>query len=189
MDEPFAELPLAGVLELVASAQPTPGAGPSLAWTCGLAAGLVEMVSGVSLRQQPADRDAIEQRRQRAAMLRGTALTLAQADSAAYGEVLAAQRRRGEPDHASRVRDALQAAADPLVAIVEAAAEVTRLAVAAGEAVRGGARGEAIAAAELGRAVVCAGAALVELNLAGARDDPRVARVRALARDDGTMDV
>ncbi|MGH2866602.1 MAG: cyclodeaminase/cyclohydrolase family protein [Solirubrobacteraceae bacterium] len=51
----FAELAFAEIVERVAAVDPTPGAGPSLAWTCALAAALVEMVSAVSLGQQPAD--------------------------------------------------------------------------------------------------------------------------------------
>jgi formiminotetrahydrofolate cyclodeaminase len=42
----FADLSLTEIVDAVASRDPTPGAGPSLAWTCALAAGLVEMVSG-----------------------------------------------------------------------------------------------------------------------------------------------
>jgi formiminotetrahydrofolate cyclodeaminase len=177
----FAELSLAEVVQRVASVKPTPGAGPSLAWTGALAAALVEMVSAVSLRQEPAQPSAVEQRRDRAVALRQVALSLADNDAAAYREVLAVQRRRQEPGHAERLREALSAAADPLVAIVEAAGEVTRLAAhAAGEA-RGGVRGEAMAAAVLGAAVVHAGVPLVELNLGGARDDPRLCRVRRLS--------
>jgi methenyltetrahydrofolate cyclohydrolase len=176
----FAELPLAEVLQRVASVEPTPGAGPSLAWTCALAAGLVEMVSAVSLRHQPQGANAIVQRRERAATLREVALSLAETDAAAYRAVIAVQRGREQAGHAARLRDALHAAADPLVAIVEAAGEVTRLAADAIADARGGVRGEAMTAAVLGAAVVHAGAVLVELNLAGARDDPRLAHVRQL---------
>lgn len=181
----FAELSLAEVMRRVASAEPTPGAGPSLAWTCALAAGLVEMVSAVSLRQQPQDPSAIEERRDRGLALRHAALALADTDAAAYQVVLAVQRSRQEEGHVHRLREALLAAADPLVAIVEAAAEVTRLAADAVADARGGVRGEAIAAAVLGSAVVDAGVPLVELNLASARDDPRLARVRHLGREAG----
>ncbi len=176
----FAELRLAEVMERVASVQPTPGAGPSLAWTCGLAAALVEMVCAVSLRKQPEHPSEIEERRARAMALRKEALSLADIDAAAYQDVIAVQRRRHEAGHAERLRDALLAAADPLVAIVETAGEVTRLAADAVAGARGGVRGEAITAAVLGAAVVQAGLPLVELNLGGAPDDPRLARVRRL---------
>src|SRR5665213_3348157 len=96
----FAELPLAEVVQRVASVEPTPGAGPSLAWTCALAAGLVEMVCAVSLRKQPEHPSEIEERRDRAAALREVALSLADVDAAAYQDVLAVQRRRQEAGHA-----------------------------------------------------------------------------------------
>jgi hypothetical protein len=151
-----------------------------------LAAALVEMVSGISLSQQPVDRTAIEQRRVRALELRNLALALADADADAYRAVLAVQRRRDETGHAGRLREALHAgdatgqvrggargeantaavlaaavvqAADPLVSIIEAAGEVTRLAADATGQVRGAARGEANTAAVLAAAVVHAGAA------------------------------
>lgn len=173
-------MPLAEVVRRVASLEPTPGAGPSLAWTCALAAGLAEMVCAVALRKRPEHPSEIEERRDRAAALRELALSLADVDAAAYRQVLAVQRRRREAGHAQRLSDALQAAADPLVAIVEAAAELTRLAADAAAGARGGVRGEALTAVVLGAAVVDAGVPLVELNLAGARDDPRLARVRHL---------
>jgi formiminotetrahydrofolate cyclodeaminase len=135
----LAELTLAEIVARVAAVDPTPGAGPSLAWTCALAAALEEMVSGISLGQQPANGEAITQRRARAATLRETALGLADAD--AYRTVLAVRRGRTEAGHAGRLRDALHSAADPLVLIVEVAGEVTRLAADATGQVRGGARG------------------------------------------------
>ena len=140
------------------------------------------MVSAVSLRKQPEDQRAVEARRDRAATLRTQALELAERDIAAYRRVLAVGRRRQEPGHVERLRDALGAAADPPAAIVELAAEVTRLAADAAAEARGGVRGEAITAAMLSAAVACAGVSIVELNLAGAPDDSRLTRVRELAR-------
>jgi formiminotetrahydrofolate cyclodeaminase len=174
--------PLAALLERVASSDPAPGAGPTAAWTCALAAALVEMVSAVALRKQPQDADAIEARRLRAVELRSNALALAERDIAAYRDVLAVARRRGEASHPQRLRDALGAAADPPIAIVEVAAEVTRLAADAAGQARGGIRGEAITAAVLAEAVARAGVSIAELNLAGAPEDPRLGRVRALAQ-------
>jgi formiminotetrahydrofolate cyclodeaminase len=172
---------LAALTERVASIDPAPGAGPSAAWTCSLAAALVEMVNGVALGKEPVDPGAVERRRDRAAVLRVGALALADEDVAAYSEVIAVLRRRDEPGHGRRLREALSRAADPPMRIVEIAAEVTRLAADAAAEARGGVRGEAMTAAVLGEAVVRAGIPLVDLNLAGAPDDPRRARVRELA--------
>lgn len=174
----FAEL-----TDSLASADPTPGAGPSLACTCAVAAALVEMVSAVWLNKEPDDPDSIRRRRARAGELRRLALILADTDAAAYGEVLAVQRRRDESGHAQRLRDALMAAADPLVSIVDAALEVARLAADAAGEVRGGVRGEAITAVALAAVVAQAGVPLVELNLGGAPQDPRLEHVRRAAEE------
>jgi formiminotetrahydrofolate cyclodeaminase len=177
----FAELPLAEVVASVASREPTPGAGPSLAWTCALAAGLVEMTSAVMLRKDPESPPAVEARRDRARALREAAMSLADRDAAAYREVLAAQRRRDEPGHPQRVRQALADAADPLVQIVQTGREVSELAVAAVDDARGAVRGEAITALVLAESVARAGVLLVELNLASAPEDPRRASAREAA--------
>jgi formiminotetrahydrofolate cyclodeaminase len=177
----FADLTLAEIVAAVASRNPTPGAGPVLAWTCALAAGQVEMVCAVMLGKEPASPAELEARRNRAAALRETAMSLADRDAAAYGEVLALQRRREEPAHAQRLRQALADAADPLVAIVDTAREVGELAGAAVAAARGGVRGEAITALVLAESVARAGVPLVELNLAGAPEDTRRGQVREAA--------
>jgi formiminotetrahydrofolate cyclodeaminase len=177
----FADRPLAEIVASVAARDPTPGAGPSLAWTCALAAALVEMVSAVSLRQDPESPAAIEARRERAHALRLSALSLADFDAAAYGEVLAVQRRRDEPGHPQRLRQALAAAADPLVRIIETAREVAELAAAAVADARGGVRGEAMTAAVLAEGVARGGGPLVALNLAGDPQDPRRAVVSEAA--------
>jgi formiminotetrahydrofolate cyclodeaminase len=178
----LADSSLATLTDRVASADPAPGAGPSAAWTCALAAALVQMVSDVAIRKEPVDVDAAARRRDSAAALRAQALALADEDVAAYTEVIAVLRRREEPGHGSRLREALSAAADPPLAIVEVAAEVTRLAADAALEARGAVRGEALTAAVLAEAVVRAGGPLVDLNLGSAPEDPRRARVRELAQ-------
>jgi formiminotetrahydrofolate cyclodeaminase len=177
----FADLPLAEIVESVAARDPTPGAGPSLAWTCALAAALVEMVSAVTLRKEPDSPAAIEARLDRAQALRTTALSLADLDASAYREVLAVQRRRDEPGHPRRLRQALAGAADPLVQIIESAREVAELAAGAVADARGGVRGEAITALVLAESVARGGVPLVELNLASDPQDPRRGHVREAA--------
>jgi methenyltetrahydrofolate cyclohydrolase len=177
----FADQPLAEIVASVAARDPTPGAGPSLAWTCALAAALVEMVSAVTLRKEPESPTVVEARRDRAHELRTTALSLADLDAAAYQAVLAAQRRRDEPGHPQRLRQALADAADPLVRIVETACEVAQLATGAVSDARGAVRGEALTALVLAESVARGGVPLVELNLAGDPQDPRRARVREAA--------
>ena len=181
----LADSSYAALLERVAANDPAPGAGPSAACTCALAAALVEMVSGVALAKGSDGASATEQRRDRAAELRAEALDLADRDMAAYTEVLAVLRRRSEPGHGERLRAALSGAADPPMAVVEIAAELTRLAADAAAEARGAVKGEAMTAAILAEATVRAGLPLVDLNLASAPDDPRRARVRELAEAAG----
>jgi methenyltetrahydrofolate cyclohydrolase len=184
---PFADHSLSELVASVAARDPTPGAGPSLAWTCALAAALVEMVSAVSLGQDPESPGAIEARLARAHALRVGALSLADLDAAAYGEVLAVQRGREEPDRAQRLRRALAAAADPLVHIIETAREVAELAAGAVADARGSVRGEAMTALVLAESVARAGVPLVELNLAGDAQDPRRERVHEAATRAGDV--
>ena len=175
-----ADMSLADVLARVAARDPTPGAGPVAAWTCGMAAALVEMVSAVELGQDPEDPSVAERRRDRAAELRHRALELAEEDMAAYREVGAVLRRRDEPGHGARLREALSAAADPPMAVAEVAAEITALAADAAGRIRGGAKGEAISAAVMGETAVRLTVPVLDLNLASTPDDPRFARLGEL---------
>ena len=167
-------IPFADLLERVASSEPLPGAGPASAWTCALAAALVEMVCAVMERSEGED-GARGARAQRARAIRHEALALAQADMEAYGLVLAA---RG--GGAQRLHEALAAAADPPLAIAAAAAETTALAADAHADARGGVRGEAASAALIAEGAARAAAAIVTFNLAGDRDDPRRTRAGEL---------
>jgi methenyltetrahydrofolate cyclohydrolase len=168
----FAEL-----LERVASSDPVPGAGPAAAWTCALAAALVEMVSSVMARRE-GDEDAERaQRAERAAAIRAAVLALAQRDMDAYREVLAV-RSSGD---ASLRRAALAAAAEPPLEIARAGAELTALAAEAHAGARGGVRGDAATAVVLAEAATRAAAAIVTFNLAGDPGDPRRAEAGTLA--------
>ena len=179
----LAAAPLTELLARVAAPSPAPGAGPAAAWTAALAASLLEMVLANELRREPGNAPGAQRRRDRARALRRQVLVLADTDVAAYRAVLEVRRERDVPGHAARLHEALSAAADPPLAIAEIAAEIAQMACAAARRVRGGVRGEAIAAVALGESAVAASAALVELNLGGDVDDPRLARVRTLSAD------
>ena len=158
---------LADLIDRLAADDPAPGAGPAAAWACAMAAALVEMVTAVELRREPADPATVRARGERAASLRARALALADLDVAAYTGVLDVLARRDEPGHGGRLREALAEAAGPPLEIARAAGEATRLAAEAAAVARGGVRGEAVAAAVLGEAAVRAAVPLVEINLAG----------------------
>jgi methenyltetrahydrofolate cyclohydrolase len=115
----------------------------------------------------------MERRRERAAELRARAVSLADEDAAAYRAAInAPPERRAE---------ALAAAADPPLAIAEAAAETAALAADSSAEVSGPIRGEADTAALIAAGAMRAAARLIELNLAGSPEDPRLARARELA--------
>jgi methenyltetrahydrofolate cyclohydrolase len=159
-------------LERLAAAAPAPGAGAASAWCCALAAALVEMVARVALAGGD-DNPGMERRRTRAAELRADTLRLAEEDAAAYRAAMnAPPERRAE---------AFAAAADPPLAIAEAAVEARGLASALEGEVRGPVVGEARAAVHLAGAAARAAAGLVELNLADIPEDARLARARAIA--------
>ena len=178
----LARAALADLVERLAADDPAPGAGPAAAWACAMAAALVEMVTAVELRREPAEPETVRARGERAAALRARALELADLDVAAYTGVLDVLARRDEPGHGGRLRQALAEAAGPPLEIARTAAEATRLAAEAAAVARGGVRGEAVAAAVLGEAAVRAAVPLVEINLAGHREDPRLAEAGELAR-------
>jgi formiminotetrahydrofolate cyclodeaminase len=171
------------LLDGLGSESAAPGAGPAAAWACALAAALVEMVAGVVLargagRPEPEGRGVrpeLEGRRARARELRGAALRLADEDQTAYRAV-----QNAAP---ADKRAALSAAADPPLAIAEAAVETARLAADSMRDATGPVRGEAATAALLASAAAAAAARLVEMNLAGAPEDPRAARARELAAE------
>ena len=176
-----ASVPTVALLDAIASRSPTPGAGPAAAWTCAIAAALVQMTYAVMAAKSEDTNADSERRGRRAHELRDLAVELADADATAYGRVLAVLRRREEPGHAKRLREALSLAADPPLTIAEVAAEVTRLAADAAEQASGGVRGEARTAAVLGEAVVRAAEVMVIMNLGGRTDDPRRAEIATLA--------
>src|SRR5829696_9227553 len=172
----LADQTLTSLVDRVAALDPAPGAGPSLAWTCSIAAALLEMVSAIELAKDPAEPAAVTARRDRAETLRGRALELADLDVAAYTEVIGVLARREEPGHGGRLREALSRAADPPLEIAAIAAELAALAADAAAAARGGVRGEAVTAAVLAEAVARGCVPIVELNLGGARGDERRGR-------------
>ena len=74
------------------------------------------------------------------------------------------------------------AAAEVPLAIAETAAAVAGLAAAVAESGKPALQGDALAGADLAAAAARAAARLVAINLAGAPEDPRLARAEAAAR-------
>jgi formiminotetrahydrofolate cyclodeaminase len=189
-------LPLAGLLEALASEAPAPAGGALAAIAAAGAAAMVEMAASLTLRHERyrAAWPKMEATRERAAALRRTLVEQVPADAAAYGAVLEALRlpQADETDRqvrAAALDRALLAAAVPPGRIVAAAAEVADLAAAVAERGNVNVVGDAMTAAVVGEAAGRAGAMLVEMD-AGASRDPgsgaalvaaRAASVRAAA--------
>ncbi|HEX6382389.1 MAG TPA: cyclodeaminase/cyclohydrolase family protein [Acidimicrobiia bacterium] len=161
-------------LERLASTDPAPGGGGSVAVATAMAAALVEMAAGLSTDQvaEAADIGA------EAGHIRRRALTLADEDAAAYTRVLDAFRRRrdadtdADPDAGRReIHEALEGATAVPLEVAGLAADVAGL---GDRLVAGGnpnLEGDAAAAVHLARAAARAAARLVELNVAHGKLD------------------
>lgn len=158
-------------LAAVAERTPAPGGGAAAAAGCALGAALAEMAARFAGRDDDAAR---------AAELCAQALRLGEADLTAYAPVLEAQRLAADdPGRPARLAAAKAAAADVPLAIAETAASAAELSRALARAGKPSLAGDALAGADLAAGACRAAARLVEINLAGARDDARVARARA----------
>jgi len=162
---------LEAFLAALAERTAAPGGGAAAAAGCALGAALAEMAARYAGRDDEAAR---------AAALRGEALQLGEADRAAYAPVLdALALAADDPERPVRLAAAKAAAADVPLAIAEAAAEAAELSRALARAGNRSLVGDALAGADIAAGACRAAARLVEINLAGARDDPRVERARA----------
>ena len=175
----YAELPLGRFVDMVASREPAPGGGASVAVAVALAAALTAMAARFSA-DHLADAETIADR---AEELRNKVMPLAQADAAAYGRVLDAYRtpRDDEEKRRRRIREALSEAADVPLSIAEVGVEVAGNAARLVEEGNPNLRGDAVTADALAKAGVRAAATLVEINVsAGGADDDRLSRVDQL---------
>jgi formiminotetrahydrofolate cyclodeaminase len=172
----LADRPFNDLLDALAADQPAPGGGTGAAWACALAAALVEMATAFTRHER------LEQVRDRARELRVAALELAERDLNAYAPVLEALRLPADDAHrGERLEAALSAAADPPLAVAEAAAEVAALAAVLARTGNPHLRGDSITGATLAEAACRAAVSLVEINLARQAQDPRLARAAELA--------
>jgi methenyltetrahydrofolate cyclohydrolase len=177
----LADRSLADVAGALAAATPSPGGGCAAAWSCALAAALVEMGAGTAARRGGAQAEEAGRVRGRAGELRTRSLLLADEDAAAYAPVLAALRLDAGPGREHALGTALDAAAGPPLAIAEAAAEAAELAAQAIELAPAGLEGDLVTAALLAEAACRAAVRLVELNLSSRPGDARLAATAELA--------
>jgi formiminotetrahydrofolate cyclodeaminase len=167
------------LLDEIAAETPAPGGGSVSALVAAVAAGLVAMAARYSKQQWDGAGDAAG----RAEQLRAHVAPLADADAAAYEEVLTAMRlpRHLEPEVRNEaIEHALSRAADIPLVIAEAAADIAELGALVAENGNPNLRGDAVAGVLFAEAAVRAAANLVEVNL-GATDDARLTRAKELA--------
>ena len=182
-------LTVAELLDTVAADTPTPGGGAVAAVVTALAAALTGMAARYGPSSTDGAFDVIAMVR-RAEQLRAAATPLGDADTATYRKVIEACRMPHRPDPEPRrraVRDALSAATDVPLQIIEIAHKVTELAARIAQHGSRSMRGDATAAVLLASAAANTAAVLVEHNLAGEPDDPRVATTTTLAAEASTV--
>jgi methenyltetrahydrofolate cyclohydrolase len=184
-DPLLADRSFAGLLDAVAAKTPAPAGGSAAAWASALAASLVEMAARFTLaRDAYADRHTrMSEIEARADQLRAQLLELADRELRTYEPVLEALRApREDPERSARLRHARARAADTPLAVSRAAAEVASLGA---EVALSGSEhlvGDAVTGALLAEAGCRAAAKLVEINLADAVDDGRLAEAAELLR-------
>lgn len=178
MSYAFLDEPLSVFLDRVASDEPAPGGGACAAVTVSLAAGLCAMAARFS-SSTVADAAAVVER---AEALRQRVQGLAQRDAEAYTEVLQAFKLPRQPDPDGRrqkIEAALSAAAEPPLAVAEAAVEVGQMARRLEVEGNANLRGDAVTGRLLAEAGCRAAVELVEANVP--EGTPRQLRARALA--------
>ena len=178
------ERSLRALLDDVAAATPAPGGGCAAAWSCALAAALVEMTARVTL-QRPDHRPRHQRMREiagRASTLRDRATSLGERELHSYQPVLEVLALpQDDPDRAARLDGALSDATQTPFALARVGGEIAALALEAARTASPLLRGDAIAALALAEAGCQAAAQLVTINLAGRPSDHRLAEVADIA--------
>lgn len=177
----YLDEPLCAFLDQIAAREPAPGGGAAAAMTVAMAAALVAMAARFSASHLDAAADLCTH----AEMLRARVAPLAQADAAAYQQVIEAMRLPGKPNAKAAkarnlaIRKALDHAADIPLRVAEVGADAAKLAATLARDGNPNVRGDAIAAAQLAAAGARAATALVALNIGS--DEPRAQRAQRLA--------
>lgn len=176
--EPYVQRTIAAYLDKLASADPEPGGGSVAALVGALGAGLLTMVTDLTLgKEKYADvQDAIAEIRERSEGLRRELEELVTLDAEAYGAVAVAMKLPRDTEAQKKERDqalqaALRGAAEVPLKVAEAAADVARLSLPAAE------KGNVNAVSDAGVGVLLAEAAAqsaalnVKINLAWITDE------------------
>lgn len=174
----FADLTVSALLDALSSPDPTPGGGTASAIAGAIGTALLTMVSGLAKSKNNADDEKASLKAARLALepLRAELMRLADADSEAYGQVMAAYRRPkvSDQDRAARttaIQAALrQATVVPLETLRTCAAAMP-LAAQVAEAGNPSAASDVGVAIGLLEAAAAGAEANVRINLSGLKDD------------------
>ena len=174
----FAGLTVSELLDAISNPDPTPGGGTASAIAGAMGTALLTMVSGLAKSKNNADDEkaALEAARLALEPLRAELMRLADADSEAYGEVMAAYRRPkvSEEDRAARttaIQAALRQATVVPLETLRTCAAVMPLAAQVAEAGNRSAASDVGVAIGLLEAAAAGAEANVRINLSGLKDD------------------
>lgn len=174
----YAEWSIQAYLDKVASADPEPGGGSVAALTGALGAGLVTMVTGLTLGKEKfaAVQGDMDEIKAKAEKLRADLTGFITADAEAYAKVAAAMKmprdtEEQKQERAALLQAALKGAATLPLNIAEAAAAVARLSSPAAEKGNPNAVSDAGVAVLLAEAAAQSAALNVKINLAWIEDD------------------
>lgn len=162
-------------LDAVADAGPTPGGGSVSALAGALAAGLAEMVAGLTAgRKKYADVD--EEAREvlaEAGRLRGDLTEAIVADAASFQALMAAYRNKdvSEEERAQAIEEATAGAAEVPLRVARLSRDVARLAGTIAGSGNANAVTDAAAGVIMARAAVQVAALNVKINVAGLKDE------------------
>jgi methenyltetrahydrofolate cyclohydrolase len=172
---------LAYLLEKIASKEPAPASGSACGAVVAAAAALVEKSANLSTKHWDGAARALEQAR----ALRLASFELIEEDAQAYLAFVAVVRGAKEQERAESQEAVAVAHArtiDVPLRMTRAAADVAELAVQLAQHGNPNLRADAVVAATLAAAAAESGLTLIEVNLADAVDDARLALARKLAR-------
>lgn len=182
----FASRSVSSFLDALASAHPTPGGGTAAAMAGAMGASLLIMVTGLAKSKTNTDEEKAALAGARAALepVRDALVALADADTRAFGAVMAAYRlpKATDQDKAARtaaVQAALQEATVVPLDTLRACTEALRQAVVVAQCGHRAAASDAGVAIELAGAAAAGAEANVRANLGGLRDEAFTAATAA----------
>jgi formiminotetrahydrofolate cyclodeaminase len=180
----LAERSIGRLLEQIAARTPAPGGGSVAACAVAMAAALEQMAAGFALAREEhaAHHPRAEQLHAAAGELRAAALTLAERELHAYGDLLHARRLpEGTPGREQRISRAGEETVAAPLELCRCAGDVAELGAELAREGNPEVAGDAICATLLAEAACRAAEILVRLNLSDRPADERAAQARAVA--------